>query len=250
MKFAAKKRFTTSRDETYHLLRDSNLFSSLPNDEITNIAKDISPPTSFEQGQIIYLENESAQYCYIICQGWVKLFHETSDGIEAIIDVYSSGQTFGESAIFYNNRYSHSAQIVQDSKLLIIPLSILAEHLKNSSFAINMLSLMSRQTKRKDLELAHLSVQTAAQRIGCFLLRLCPKDKQTNITLQLPYDKALLASRLGMKTETFSRALNTLRKETGISITGPRVTINSTAKLVNFTCCACSLIYPCQASST
>ena len=50
----------------------------------------------------------------------------------------------------------------------------------------------------------------AAQRVGCFILRLLNK-KQPNLIINLPCNKTLLASHLGMKRETFSRALNDLR---------------------------------------
>ena len=66
-------------------------------------------------------------------------------------------------------------------------------------------------------------MQNAPQRIGCFFLSLCPEDKKKNIVFHLPYNKALIAEILGMKSATFSRALNILRQKTGIRIRDTRV---------------------------
>jgi hypothetical protein len=50
----------------------------------------------------------------------------------------------------------------------------------------------------------------------------------------LPYDKTLIADTLGMKGETFSRALNVLRLKTGLRIKGTSVEIGRVDKLIEF----------------
>jgi hypothetical protein len=77
-------------------------------------------------------------------------------------------------------------------------------------------------------------MQSAPQRIGSFLLRLCPHDKKKGIVLHLPYDKTLIAYTLGMKGSTFSRALNILRQKAGIRISGSRVEIEAMDGLIKF----------------
>jgi CRP-like cAMP-binding protein len=59
-------------------------------------------------------------------------------------------------------------------------------------------------------------------------------EQKDGVVLNLPYDKTLIASVLGMKGATFSRALNILRDETGLHITGTRVTIDSIDRLLKF----------------
>ena len=67
-----------------------------------------------------------------------------------------------------------------------------------------------------------------------------------SVTITLPYDKTLIASRLGMKPETFSRALAKLKQETQIEIKGPMVTIKDMQRLISFTCNHCSSSFPCE----
>ena len=98
-----------------------------------------------------------------------------------------------------------------------------------------MLTAMVEYQRRHELQLEQYLLYSAPQRIGCFLLGLCPTLEQIDgVVLTLPYDKNLIASTLGMKGATFSRALNILREETGIHIAGTRVTIDSMERLLTF----------------
>jgi CRP-like cAMP-binding protein len=83
------------------------------------------------------------------------------------------------------------------------------------------------------MELYHL--YDAPQRIGSYLLGLCPPERQLDgVKIVLPYNKSLIASSLGMQKATFSRALNILRKQTGLHIKGTCVTVGSIKKFKDF----------------
>ena len=149
--------------------------------------------------------------------------------------------------MFESDTYSYNVQAVEDVVLYSLPTSLLKKHIKaNNQLAMNMLTSMSAHRLKQHREIEHLNVQNAPQRIGCFLLRLCPLDAEKDVTLHLPYDKTLIASRLGMKPETFSRALAKLKDATNIIIKGPSVHIDSMQKLIDYTCMHCSTEFPCD----
>jgi len=81
----------------------------------------------------------------------------------------------------------------------------------------------------------------AAQKIGCFILRLA-NVTHTSFEVILPYDKSLIASYLGMKGETFSRALNEL-KPLGITIKGNVLSVDNIQELIKYSCISCSLVF-------
>jgi len=215
-------------------LRGASLFSHLSDEEIACF-KDAAQTRSYEKGKILYLQEDPADFFYVICSGWIKLFHTTQEGEEVVVDMLTTGHMVGESAIFEHGRHTSSAQVVEDVQLVSIPSSLLKDQVRlNSTLALGMLALMSRHHRRHYDEIALNIMQNAPQRIGGFLLRLCPAEKKKDITLYLPYDKTLIASNLGMKSATFSRALDILRQETAIRISGSRVEIDSVAQLVKF----------------
>lgn len=229
-----------------NLLKTNLLFSKLPDDAIA-IFSNHAIDKSYQKGTSIYIEGDKAEFFYFIKSGWVKLYHQTMDGEEAVVDILTTGHIFGETAIFDNDIYKISADAVENAEIILIPSHILKEQLGNNpAAAFGMLSAMSAHRKTQEKEIEHLTIQSAPQRIGCFLLRLCPSNKQKNIIINLPYDKTLIASRLGMKPETFSRAINKLREVTKIRMNGARVEIDNIEQLSDFSCNACSSSYPCD----
>ena len=105
----------------------------------------------------------------------------------------------------------------------------------NTQLAINMLTSLVKCQRQHALRLEQYFLHSAPKRIGCFLLGLCAAlEQKDGVVITLPYDKALIASILGMKGATFSRALNILREETGIQISGTRITIESMDRLLRF----------------
>lgn len=244
MTAAAKSK--TTRVDVAALLQHTTLFANLDHAHITDLVSQTSIKTC-PKNYMLFAHEEDAQWFYLVAEGWVKLFRETLDGNEAVIDIFTDGHVFGETSLFGNGRYSSSAQVIEDATLLVLPLSALRQLIEREpKVALNMLDSMTRFRQQQERELEHRSLQNAPQRIGCFLLRLCKPEQETDVTLHLPYDKTLIAARLGMKPETFSRALARLREETGIAVSGASVHISNIARLTEYTCSACSDVFPCQ----
>lgn len=215
-------------------LRGAAFFSGLSEAELTPF-QNVAQARAYKKGKVLYIEDEVADHFYVICGGWVKLFHTLIEGEEVVVDMLTVGHTVGESAIFESGRHTSSAQVVEAVQLLSIPAATLKEQISQSpTLALSMLGAMSLHHRRHYGEIALNAMQSAPQRIGCFLLRLCPADKKTNISFHLPYDKTLIAYTLGMKGATFSRALNILRKKTGLRILGTKIELDSVEPLIRY----------------
>ena len=198
------------------------------------------------KGHVLFAPDSPNDKFYIVLSGWIKLYRETLSGEEAIVDVLTAGHSFGEIALPGTEGMPYGATVVEDASIISIPRFLLAEEvMRNSLFGLSVLQNITRQKLQRDMEIEHRTVQNAPQRIGCFLLKLCHSTTQGAVTLHLPYDKTVLALRLGMQPETFSRALTRLREETGIKIKGSTVDISDIQALVKYTCSACSSSFPC-----
>ena len=199
------------------------------------------------KGQVLFLHEDQAERFFVIKKGRIKLFRETLDGAQAVVDVLTVDHIFGETAIFQEDLYPYSAEATEPTEVISLPLSILkAEIEKNQKLALTMLSSMARYRKHQDQELEHRTIQSAPQRIGCFLLGLTNQESNGEAVINLPYDKTLVASRLGMQPETFSRALRRLKKETGIEIKGASIKVDNLNQLSEYSCSACSSEFPCK----
>lgn len=203
------------------------------------------------KGKILFMQQDEAHRFFIILKGWVKLFRETLDGTQAVVDILPAGHMFGEASIFEGDLYPYSAEATEPCEILSLPLRFLKIEIEeNPKLALAMLSAMARYRKQQDQELEHRVLQNAPQRIGCFLLRLADQTKDGRIVIHLPYDKTLVASRLGMQPETFSRALSKLKAETGIEVKGATIMLDDLEQLSRYSCSACSSEFPCKDLST
>jgi len=215
-------------------LRGASLFADLSNEELASF-HDAAQMRSYKKGKVLYIEEEPAEFFYVICSGWIKLFHTTQEGEEVIVDMLTRGHMVGESAVFERGRHTSSAQVIEDVQLFSIPSKVLKERIRQSpTLALSMISSMYRHHRHHYAAIALNAMQSTPQRIGCFLLRLCPLGKKTDIAFHLPYDKGLIADTLGMKGATFSRSLAILKQKTGLRLKGSRVEIDSIEKLMKF----------------
>lgn len=227
-------------------LRCSILFESVKTDVISEFLS-MSSVLNFKKNDIIYNLEDKAEWFYLINDGWVKLSRETLNGEEAILDVLGKDEVFAENTMFENFRYTANATAVEDTEVIRLPLGFLANSVEgDSELAMSLLKCSTSKLSSKNKEIEHLSVKNAPQKIGCFLLRLCNHSKEEQ-SLHLPFDKILIAAKLGMKPETFSRALLKLKDETGISVDGRNFKIPALSNLSQYSCSSCSSQFPCGA---
>lgn len=208
--------------------------------------------TVHKKGKILFIQGDKSDRFYVVMSGWVKLYRETLDGVQPVVDILTTGHIFAEDTIFQNKEYEYSAEVVEMAEIISLPTSLLEKASEeNASFALNFLKHMARKSSAQEKKLESMVIQNAPQRIGCFFLRLVPQDQgHKSVTLHLPYDKTLIAARLGMQPETFSRALKKLMDETGIKVKGATVEIDQLDNLVSFSCIACSSGFPCKNLTT
>lgn len=201
----------------------------------------------FPRGHVIFVHDDPAQRFFFIKSGWIKLFRETIGGDEAILDVLPPSSVFGDTAFCEGGVYAYGAEVIEDCEIVSYPLSLLeAETQENGDFTIEFLKHVAARGLARDKEIELRSVQNAAQRIGCFILRLCREEKGNQTTLCLPWEKSLIAARLGMAPETFSRGLARLQKDTAMAINGPVIEVPDIKMLARYTCVACSNVFPCK----
>ena len=170
-----------------------------------------SSPRPVARGAILFLQDEPADRFYLVLDGWVKLFRITPGGVESVINVVAPGETFAEAAMFASAKFPVTAEAATACRVISISRPAFTRALESDPGAVMaMLASLSMRLRFHVHQIEQLQVQSTAQRVGEFLVRLCPPGSG-NATFELPFEKSLIARRLGMKPETFSRALGKLR---------------------------------------
>ncbi|MBB4305312.1 CRP-like cAMP-binding protein [Rhodobium orientis] len=196
----------------YALIRKTPLFSGISKAQFEAILSDGVTKT-ISRGETLFLQGDPAEALFVVLEGWVKLYRMTPAGDEAVVHVFTDGQSFAEAAAFTGGVYPVSAEAVTDGRLLYIPVARLFDRVRAEpeiGFALLASTSLHLHTLVQQIEA--LKAQTGAQRVAEFLVGLCKdRDAAGRRTIVLPYDKALIAGRLGMKPESLSRAFQRLR---------------------------------------
>ncbi|MBK9080436.1 MAG: Crp/Fnr family transcriptional regulator [Hyphomicrobium sp.] len=209
--------------------RSAALFASLPADLASTILQQ-SGTRHFKRGETIFIQGDVAQSIFIVLDGWVKIFRITPTGAEAVVGVFTKGRSFGEAVAFENAHYPVTAESVTDSHLLVVRTSTLATLMQGRpEIAMAILSSTFRHLHSLIAQVEQLKAHTGAQRVAEFLLDLCETESGA-CSIILPYDKTLIAGRLGMQPQSLSRAFNRL-ESLGVTISHNMATIADVHKL-------------------
>ena len=168
-------------------------------------------PRAYEKGTMLFHQGQPASAFYVILDGWVKIYRTTIDGLEVVLHVFRQGETFAEAAMFLGGIYPASAETVSPARLLRIDGDMFRARIhERPELAMAMLASASYQLKYLVEQIEQIRSRSAAQRIARFVAQMASGSSGTAV-VELPFEKALLANRLGMKPESFSRALAKLR---------------------------------------
>jgi len=188
---------------------------------------------TFGRGLTIFLQGERASAIYIVAEGWVKLYRIAPNGAEAVVGVFTKGRSFGEAVAIRSDVYPVAAEAVTDCKVICIDADAYLNQIReNPEFAVSILSATFVHLQSLVSQVEALKAQTGAQRVAEFLLELSNCD-DGKCDVILPYDKVLIAGRLGMKPESLSRAFGKLRKY-GVTIQQNRAAIENVGVLRHF----------------
>lgn len=194
----------------------SRLIATLP-PELRVPLLDAARARRYRRGSAIFHRGDTARSIHIVAEGWVKLYRVAPSGAEAVVGVMTRGQSFGEPIALRRAPYPVSAEASTDCCLIAVPATaFLALLHSRPEAAISVLASTFLHLQGLVEQIEQLKARSGAQRVAEFLLELCPEGTEST-TVTLPYDKVLIAGRLGMKPESLSRAFARLRDH-GVTI--------------------------------
>lgn len=197
----------------------------------------------------IFHHGDSASALWLLSDGWVKLVRQTPEGMETVTGLCSTGDVFGEAALFPHANYPcHAIVVSHEAGFLLMPAeNIRAVIQQEAALASHIMELLNERITQSQLRWEQMHTMSAAQRLGCFLLRLCRAQTSSGIKLEIPVEKHILAAYLGMKPETLSRSQQQL-KPLGVHVNGHEVSIQAIETLREYVCNNCSDFGDCKAA--
>jgi CRP-like cAMP-binding protein len=219
--------------KTEAFLASVPLFRELAPDELAPIAAGTTV-LEVPRGEMVFNRGDSCEGFHVVVYGQIKLAFVSSEGNEKVVEIVPPGHSFGEALMFMEKPYIVMAQALTDSLLLHVSRNVVfAELERDPKFARKMLAGLSRRLHGLISDVEAYSLQSGTERVIGYLLRQdAPADSESDpYVVTLPTAKAVVASRLNVTPEHFSRILHELVEAGLIKVDGREVTIYDAAKL-------------------
>jgi CRP-like cAMP-binding protein len=219
--------------KTQAFLRNLPLFRELAPEEIDRVSVG-TRELRVQRGDILFQKGDPTRGFYIVVYGQVKLLFITPNGDEKVIEIMGPGQSFGEALMFMEKPYIVTAHALVDSMLLHVSKEVVFEELdRDPKFARRMIAGLSRRLHHLISDVESYSLRSATQRVIGYLLQPDHDDDEAHgrTMVTLPASKSVIASRLNITPEHFSRILHELTEAQLIEVTGRTVRILGMEKL-------------------
>lgn len=203
------------------------LFREVAPEELARIAAGTTEVHA-ARGEILFHKGDPCIGFHMVVYGHVKLAITSANGDEKVIELIGPGQSFGEALMFMEMPYVVYAQTLADTLLLHISKTVVFEEIERQPrFARRMIAGLSRRLHGLIGDLEAYSLHSGIQRVIGYLLRAEPDGEAAgkSAQLKLPTSKGIIASRLNLTPEHFSRILHELTAAKLIEVDGRTVTI-------------------------
>lgn len=216
------------------LLGELPLFQDLAAEQLAYLAS-ATEERRYGKGEVIFRVGDLPTGLFIVTSGLVKEACTSTHGKEKILELFDAHQSFGESALFLDAPYPYAATALVDTRLLQVGKEVFFELAFSQPRMVGyLLQALSKRTLTllRDIE-SHLT-HRHIQRTACYLIGRCSDNPAQQVNITLPTSKLVIASRLGMTPETFSRNLRDLADAGLVTLRGNRIGICNQARLKLF----------------
>lgn len=202
------------------------LFEALDEKQLNSVLK-ASRTITLAAKNTLFEKDSPANYFYLLKSGQVKLFCLSADGDEKVIEIINPSQTFAEAIMFMpKHLYPVSAETIKNSELYCFDMKQFREILENSKeTCFRLLATMGRRLHSKINDINNLTLHNATYRLVVYLLEQLPEGAMELSSIHLGATKIVIASRLSIQPETFSRILLRMSKQGLIEVQGNDITL-------------------------
>lgn len=166
------------------------------------------PPVHCSPGQLIYLQDTEAVCFYFLKSGRVRSFIQSEDGVERILNVYTTGSIFGEASFF--DELPRVSSAVALSPCEIVPIDrelVTQEFAREPELALAMMKYLARTVRLLSGQVDQMAFRPARWRVANCLLTFASGSGPVSCT-QDDIAAAVSASRV-----TVSRVLGEFARE-------------------------------------
>ncbi|WP_166258167.1 Crp/Fnr family transcriptional regulator [Marinobacter salicampi] len=222
-------------DTEFDALRAHALFSAFRDEDFAAVTDQLRRVT-LSPRELLYRQDTPAAHFYFVVSGRLRLYRLDATGVERTLDSLAPGDCFAEVMIYADPpRYACYAEALKASEVLMIPIRAYRDILtRRPAYAESALRHYAGRAVERFHDLEIMTLQNARDRLVRYLVDLLPEGLLSNVEVELPLPKCLVASRLAMQPETLSRLLHELKTSGLVRVNRGRLFIQDPSRLVQF----------------
>lgn len=189
----------------------------------------------YKKKDTIFLEGTYPRGVYFIQKGKVKIYQKNDQGKELISALHKAGDFFGFLSLLKEEQYIHSAAVLEDSEICMIPKEDFFSLIyRNADVARKFIELLSDNLLENEQQLMKLAYNSVRKRVAEALVKLSDTyKKETDHQFSMNVSREDLANLVGTAKETVIRTLSDFKEDKYIEISG------STIKILDYERLAC-----------
>lgn len=206
---------------TKQFLRGVSLFAELTPAELENVAA-VFREQNFEKNELIFMEEDTGKYMYIVVDGRVKVSRTLPSGKEMILAFHEKGDFFGEMSLIDGGTIPASVTAMTDTSILFVSRKEFQEVLlAHPKINLVLLKMLCNRCRDAWTQIEVLNFNNADARIRTVLFHLCEKkgirtSDGVKISLHLTHKE--MADMTGISRETATRVLNNLQHQNILTV--------------------------------
>jgi CRP-like cAMP-binding protein len=192
----------------FQAMRRHHLFQRMPEDSMRDICSR-AHLRRIDSGHTLFHQGDKAERFYFLADGQVKLHRAFGNGRDKLVEVIKPGNSFAEALLFTGiKEYPVSATALKASVVVSVEGGSYRRLLEEQpQICLDILATLSVRLHQRLNEIDTLTLANASQRVIRFLML---ESESSGGIIDFDVPKCLVATRLGIQPETFSRILHRL----------------------------------------
>lgn len=189
------------------------------------------PVRTFKKKDIIFMEGQTPNDLYFIEKGQVRTYKVNYDGKELITAIHREGDFFGFVPLLEDKPYSENAEVLEESRITIIPKSDFITLIYSSKdVARKFIKMLSNNLEEMENRLLNTAYQSIRQRVASILLNMNETFADANTGL-ITIPRKEISNIVGTAAESLTRTLTDFREEGLIEIAPDGLRVLNKSKL-------------------
>lgn len=208
-------------DQLITILKNSTLFSDLPEDCVKENILPLGQLLEYQKDQALILPQQQVDRFGLVLSGRVHILHLFADGSNSLMNVVSPGRFVGLDLISTKSRLSpYHAAAASPVQVFFLPghaithPGILPENIRLCCLE-RALTLIAHENIKKEYRLAILSQKGLRERIATYLTMQSARLRSN--TVQIPFSRDEMASYLCVNRSALSHELSLMQQDGLIS---------------------------------